>query len=300
MNYHEFKNYQYATYDKLRTRSNKPIVRQCNAYLSYCQNTRQMSRCTLKSKVETYKFLIKETKCDDLRNFTNKTYDKFVKSESERGVSARTINSRTAHIIAMVRYYREMGMNIPLRIPLIPKLKELPPRRISYTREQIEEVLSGCTSSLQWLLIKILFDTGMRIAELRNLTVEQIEGKKIRFIGKGKKDRVVYIGNETLLRLKQYTSERHIETGRIWLNEWGYPMCSGTLRRIMQNAFYACGYTDFYPHALRHSFGTDIQRQGADLMVIKEMMGHSNVTTTQKYLHGLDNRLEEMFEKYRG
>ena len=299
-NYREFKNYQCATYDRLKTKSRKPIVRQCNDYLDYCQNVRQMSRCTLKSKVGAYKFLIKESMCDDLRNLTNAAYDKFVKAELERGVSARTINTRMAHIVAMVKYYRETGMCIPLRVTLIPKLKELPPRRVSYTREQIENVLENCPSDLQWLLIRIAFDTGMRITELKNLSVEQLSGRKIRFIGKGRKDRIVYIAQETLDRLNRYIKDNNIKSGTIWLNDWGYPMSSGTLRIIMREAFCSCGYSDFYPHALRHSFGTDIQRQGADIMVIKEMMGHSNVTTTQKYLHGLDNRLEEMFEKYRG
>ena len=129
--------------------------------------------------------------------------------------------------------------------------------------------------------------------------MEQIEGKKIRFIGKGKKDRVVYIGNETLLRLKQYTSERHIETGRIWLNEWGYPQSDSTLRHIMRTHFRHCGYTDFYPHALRHSFASDLQRQHATPLEIMAMLGHSNVATTQRYLDSLGGELEGLYAKYR-
>ena len=105
--------------------------------------------------------------------------------------------------------------------------------------------------------------------------------------------------SECMERLKEYRIKHGIETGRIWLNDWGYPMSSDTLRRVMKDAFKKCGYDNFYPHALRHSFGSDIQRQGADVMEIKEMMGHSNVATTQRYLHSLDGQLATLFNTYK-
>lgn len=139
----------------------------------------------------------------------------------------------------------------------------------------------------------------MRISEITNLTVEEINGRRIHFIGKGTKEREVYMTQECADRLKMYCQHRGIEEGRIWLNDWGYPTSSDTLRRIMKDAFKRCGYDNFYPHALRHSFGSDIQRRGADVMEIKEMMGHSNVATTQRYLHSLDGQLMSLFNAYR-
>lgn len=298
-NYRQFKNYEYKSYDRIETRSQKVIYRQVNAYLKYCALTRQMSSMTMRAKRGTYEMLIRESACSDLRNFTNHHLDKFIGTEIGRGVSARTVNTKIAHVVALVKYYREMGMEIPLRIPLVPKLKELPPRRTCYTREQIDEVLSGCDSEFQWLVIKIAFDTGMRITELTNLTVDEINGRQIRFIGKGGKAREVYIGDETSKRLTEYLRDNGISTGRVWLNDWRYPTSSDTIRRTMREAFFKKGYTDFYPHALRHSFGSDLQRQGADVMVIKEMMGHSNIATTQKYLHGLDGKLKSLFDMYK-
>ena len=190
-------------------------------------------------------------------------------------------------------------MKIPIRIPLIVKLKEQPPRRACYTRQEIEEVLDNCNSDIQWLLIKIAFDTGMRINELRNLSLSQIHGRRINFIGKGTKEREVYLTVAANERLLEYI-EKHPEIeDRIWMNERGYPMSVDTIRRIMREAFVRCGHDDFYPHALRHSFGSDIQKQGADIFVIKEMMGHSNIATTQKYLHSLDGQLANLFDMYK-
>lgn len=299
-NYCGFTNYKPETYDrlKLRVRRKKPIHKQLNEYLDYCANVRQMSRMTMHAKESALRFFMVESRCDDLQELTNKKFDNFIKGEIERGIAARTINMRTAHVIALVKYYREMGMSIPLRIPLIVKLKEQPARRVHYTAEQIKQVLEQC-DDFEWLLIKIAFDTGMRITEITRLSVEQISGRRISFIGKGTKAREVYVSDECRERLQEWLEDHGIHEGRVWLNAWGYPMGADTLRRTMKAAFVRCGHDDFYPHSLRHSFSTDIQKKGADIMVIKEMMGHSNVATTERYLHGFEGQLQLLFDTYR-
>ena len=299
-NYCGFNNYKPETYDhlKIRVRRKKPIHRQLNEYLDYCANVRQMSRMTMHAKESALRFFMVESKCNDLQELTNKKFDSFIKAELERGIAARTINMRTAHIIAMVKYFREMGLEIPLRIPLIVKLKEQPARRVHYTREQINKVLRRC-NEFEYLLIKLAFDTGMRITEITKLSTEQICGRRISFIGKGTKAREVYMSDECAEHLHEYLEEHGISEGRVWINAWGYPMGADTLRRTMRAAFKRCGFDDFYPHALRHSFGTDIQRKGADIMVIKEMMGHSNVATTERYIHGFEGQLQLLFDTYR-
>ena len=288
----------YCSY--IEHRGNDPIYNQANQYLEYCAVTRQMSPMTMRSKYTALRNLIAESKCKDLEELTNSHYDRFVKCEIDRGVSARTINTKTAHIVAFIKYWRELEMRIPLKIPLIVKLKEQPPRRACYTREEIQEVLDNCNSDVQWLLIKIAFDTGMRISELRNLSLSQITGRRINFIGKGTKAREVYTPKETYMRLMDYICDHPQIKDRIWMNEWNYPMSVDTIRRIMREVFLRCGHPEFYPHALRHSFGSDIQSQGADIFVIKEMMGHANIATTQKYLHGLDGQLANLFDRYKG
>lgn len=298
-NYSKFYNLSHTNYAYIEHRGNAPIYDQANKYLEYCNNTRQMSIMTMRGKHSALKNLIVESRCKDLREFANEHYDAFVKCELDRGVSARTINTKTAHIVSFVKYWRELEMKIPLKIPLIVKLKEKPPRRACYTREEIQAVLANCNSDLQWLLIKIAFDTGMRITELRNLSLSQISGRRINFIGKGTKAREVYMTKEAYMRLMDYICEHPQIKDRIWMNEWNYPMSVDTIRRVMRDAFVRSGHPEFYPHALRHSFGSDIQSQGADIFVIKEMMGHANIATTQKYLHSLDGQLMNLFDKYK-
>ena len=62
--------------------------------------------------------------------------------------------------------------------------------------------------------------------------------------------------------------------------------------------FLRAGFEGFYPHALRHSFATNLQMKGATVSEIKEMIGHSSVATTERYLHGFDGRLKELFDRY--
>ncbi len=293
------KNIEHPEHAYIKHRKNAPIYDQANQYLEYCAVTRQMSPMTMRSKKFALINLIEESECRDLRELTNESYNAFVKCETERGVSARTINMKTAHIVAFVKYWRTLDVEIPIKIPLIIKLKEKPPRRACYTREEIQSVLNACDSDFQWLLIKIAFDTGMRITELRNLSLSQITGRRINFIGKGTKAREVYLTEEAHTRLTDYIHEHPQIEDFIWLNEWGYHLSIDTIRRTMREVFIRCGHDDFYPHSLRHSFGSDIQSQGADIFVIKEMMGHSSIATTQKYLHSLDGQLANLFEKYR-
>lgn len=286
--------------DKIKiyeVQGNLPIHCQINEYLRYCQFTRQMSSMTLRSKQHTFKHFIDEAWIDDLSKIDNAHINRWIAAETNKGVAARTINTRLAHIMAMLRYYREMGLDMPIRIPLVRKLKEGPVRRLFYTRSQINQVLS-IANDLSWLLIRISFDSGLRISELRNLRLGNFHGQMIKFIGKGFKPRESYITKETYARLQQYVSSNHI-TDALWLNDRGRQYSTDEIRIIMRKTFHEAGFDDFYPHALRHSFATDIQSKGAELLEMQQMLGHSNAQTTERYIHGLDGQLGNLFAKYK-
>nr|DAK63455.1 MAG TPA: SITE SPECIFIC RECOMBINASE XERD [Caudoviricetes sp.] len=274
----------------------KPIHAQIDEYLEYCEFTRQMSKMTINSKRHTYKHFIEDTEINDLRELDNKAFNRWIAAQSSREASARTINTRMAHIMAMLRYFREMGLNMPIKLPLIKKLKEGPVRRVFYNREQIEKALSYA-DEMAWLLIKISFDAGLRISELRNLRLDNLFGNRIKFIGKGFKPRESYITTDTYNKLQAWIRDNDIKD-TIWINQRGRQYSVDELRILMRKPFHKAGFMDFYPHALRHSFGTDIQQKGATLLEMQQMLGHSNAETTQRYIHGLDGQLENLFVKY--
>ena len=276
--------------------SKKPIYSQVNEYMAYCKYTRRMSDQTLRSKEHTYKHFIIGSGCSDLSKLTNADFDQWVRYQSERGVSPRAINTRIANILSMLRYFREMGLNMPIKLPLIHKLKEGPARRRYYTRDQINRVLKGA-DEMGGLMIRICFDAGLRITELTNLRLSNFCGRRITFVGKGFKPRESYISKQTERLLQKYIKKHGIEDW-LWLNEHGNHMQRDMVRIHLREPFIAAGLTDFYPHSLRHSFATDLQEKGASLMKIQQMVGHADAATTQRYLHGLDGHLEKLFFKY--
>lgn len=278
----------------------KSIDKQIDEYLNYCENVRRMSEQTLHSKRWICREFLKTIKIDSLNELSNKHVNEWIAEQTARGCSGRTINSRLVNLVAMLRYFQDMGVSFPkLKLRLIIKCKEQPPRRVYYTREQIEQVLRYA-DHLEWLLIKLCFDCGLRISELRNLRLMNLNGRMVTFIGKGSKARESYMSEEARSRLDDWIQRNRI-SDFIWVRTPGKnePMSVEDIRYLMKKPFYQAGFKNFYPHALRHSFATDIQKHGASLMETKEMLGHARIETTERYVHGLEGHLEYFFDKYK-
>ena len=278
----------------------KSIDKQIDEYLNYCENVRRMSEQTLHGKRWICREFLKTIKIDGLSELSNKHINEWIAEQTARGCSGRTINSRLVNLVAMLRYFQDMGISFPkLKLRLIIKCKEQPPRRVYYTREQIEQVLRYA-DHLEWLLIKLCFDCGLRISELRNLRLMNLNGRMVTFIGKGSKARESYMSKEAKNRLDDWIQRNRI-SDFIWVRTPGKnePMSVEDIRYLMRKPFYQAGFKNFYPHALRHSFATDIQKHGASLMETKEMLGHARIETTERYVHGLEGHLEYFFDKYK-
>ena len=278
----------------------KQIDKQIDEYLNYCENVRRMSEQTLHGKRWICREFLKTIKIDSLNELSNKHINEWIAEQTARGCSGRTINSRLVNLVAMLRYFQDMGISFPkLKLRLIIKCKEQPPRRVYYTREQIEQVLRYA-DHLEWLLIKLCFDCGLRISELRNLRLMNLNGRMVTFIGKGSKARESYMSEEARSRLDDWIQRNRI-SDFIWVRTLGKnePMSVEDIRYLMRKPFYQAGFKNFYPHALRHSFATDIQKHGASLMETKEMLGHARIETTERYVHGLEGHLEYFFDKYK-
>ena len=278
----------------------KSIDKQIDEYLNYCENVRRMSEQTLHGKRWICREFLKTIKIDSLSELSNKHINEWIAEQTARGCSGRTINSRLVNLVAMLRYFQDMGISFPkLKLRLIIKCKEQPPRRVYYTREQIKQVLRYA-DHLEWLLIKLCFDCGLRISELRNLRLMNLNGRMVTFIGKGSKARESYMSEEARSRLDDWIQRNRI-SDFIWVRTPGKnePMSVEDIRYLMRKPFYHAGFKNFYPHALRHSFATDIQKHGASLMETKEMLGHARIETTERYVHGLEGHLEYFFDKYK-
>lgn len=276
----------------------KKIDKQIEEYLHYCEYVRRMSPVTIRTKRYVLRQFAIMTELDDLRELSNEMFDGFVEMELKSGVSCCSVNAYSAVVIAMVRFYIESGMRIPLKISMIKKLNGERTERKFYTVDEIERVLLVCDFETG-LMIRLMFETGMRIAELVRLRVFDFEGRRLSFVGKGRRLREAYVSKETFDLLSEYIGKNCVKDflwGSRTLN--GEPPTVATIRKRLKRAFLEAGFEGFYPHALRHSFATKLQMRGASVEEIKEMIGHSSIATTERYLHGFEGKLEELFEKY--
>ena len=183
----------------------RKIDKQFDEYIDYCENILMLSPFTIQSKRWFVSEMLKEVTVSSLEELSNDDINKWIMIQSKRGVSGNTINDRLSHLKAALKYFHAIGVSTPnLNMILIPKIPKVPPKRKYYSEEQIKRVLS-MAKPFEWLLISLSYDCGLRIGELRNLRLENIDGQRIAFVGKGRKQREVYISQETKKRLDLLT-----------------------------------------------------------------------------------------------
>ena len=156
------------------------------------------------------------------------------------------------------------------------------------------------------LLLELIYGSGLRISECQNLTWDRIDtnAKLVRVLGKGNKERIVPITESFINRIANYkqmqlqAGHTPTVTGYVFLSEDGKPFGLRTLRNDIHDLLRSIGWEGkASPHVLRHSFATHLLENGAEIMSVKEMLGHSNISTTQVYTHVNAERLREAFKK---
>jgi integrase/recombinase XerC len=153
-------------------------------------------------------------------------------------------------------------------------------------------------------ILETLYSTGMRVGELVGLNTENVDfiGGVIKVRGKGKKERLVPVGESALKAIRQYLEKKvipHGESSRVvFLNKRGRRINQRTIRRIVEKYIKVfSNKTGISPHTLRHSFATHLLDRGADLRSVQELLGHANLSTTQIYTHITAQRLKEVYSK---
>lgn len=265
------------------------IYRQVCEYYRFCEQVRGMSPVTITNKVYTINDFIRKTGLTDLRKINNQTIYNWIDSQKMRHNSGRSINNRLAHLKALLRWQREMNLHMPkLKLALIGKVAEVPPRKVSFSRAEIQKVLAS-SSEMEWLLIRLGFDCGLRISELQTLEVAQFSGDCLTIIGKGHKRRHAFLCPGVQTRLKHWIKTNNLDK-YLWPSPIlpNQPIATCTLRAYLRRAFLRAGFTDFCPHDLRHSYATDLKLLGVSTRKIQAGLGHASEAVTEKYLSDLD------------
>jgi integrase/recombinase XerC len=161
-------------------------------------------------------------------------------------------------------------------------------------------------------IFETMYSSGVRVSEIAGINVSDVNFKAglIRVMGKGRKERLVPVGEKALNSIRAYRNrllEEHGESGSALLPENDAPLflnknkgrlSTRSIARILDNIAKACGiHAPISPHVLRHSFATHMLDAGADLKVVQEILGHKSLSTTQKYTHVSIDRLMKTYDK---
>lgn len=241
--------------------------------------------------------------CGDLKSIQRTQINSFVRNLHEKKYSPTSIMRKIASIRGIFKWActNEIITTNPALTLEQPKVPQKLPKVISVA--EIENILSQNLTKQEIVIVELLYGCGLRVSELVNLKVNDfdLKGKFLKCTGKGSKDRLVPLGTKAIDAIKKFLPERdfllqknNIKSLKLLVNEHGKEIARQEIYTFIHNQGKKLHKT-ISPHTLRHSFATHLLENGADLRVVQELLGHSNVSTTQLYTHISKKRLKDVY-----
>ena len=313
--------------------STKPIKEHLQDFLDYCEIEKGLRKNTqenYKKYLEKFFYWLKQAKLEALLPHQLApdhiwSYRLFLSRKPSPAtgklLSKSTQNYYLVALRAFLSYFVAKDiLSMPPGKIVLPKADKSQKTVKFLTLEQIGKLLSSVdpkdpVSIRDRTILETFFSTGLRIAELVALNLEQFNSLKdkkdleLGVIGKGGKPRVVYFSERALIFIKKYLKIRNnvqfANTKALFVNfrdkkgNSDSRLTSRSIERIVKKYAMLSGIPiSTTPHTLRHSYATDLLNQGVDLRSIQEFLGHSNIATTQIYTHVTNKRLRDIHHKF--
>ena len=250
-------------------------------YDSYLGKTRDMMRYYGEKRLE-------EVTTEELREFLLKYL------KDERKLSDRSIN----YYNSVIRFIYEVTLDKLINKKQLPMRKQKKTVYRVLTKEELSTFFNVCDNFKFRTIFMLVYGSGLRIGEVANLRVEDIDSKNMRIFvraGKGNKERYTILPKQSLDMLREYWRKyrQHKRRGRIFLSESGKAITVGVIREHFRKYRRKAKINEKATvHTLRHNFATDLIERGATLIQVKELMGHSNIRSTMVYVHVADVKLD--------
>jgi integrase/recombinase XerC len=232
----------------------------------------------------------------------------FVAQQIKNGLSKTTAGRRLAAVRSFLKYlYREGYIQAnPAKLVSTPKAQKLLPKflTVDETFSLLEQPSGiGFMKARDRAILELLYSSGLRVSEVAGLTMEDVNTREavVRVKGKGKKERILPVGSKALDALKTYLVEKLLLKRRsttVFINRRGGRLSERGIRRIVVKYAKQVGIDgNIGPHTMRHTFASHLLQSGADLRVIQELLGHTSLSTTQKYTHLDLTHLMDVYDK---
>ncbi len=269
-----------------------------NTQLAYSNDLDKYKEYLEKSDI----FKVEEIKKEDIFSFLEYLKKKNLKPQS---IAHYLTSIKNYHKFLLQNEYLDKDIAESIERPKL--VKKLPN---TLTVEEVDKLLDIRTVTpfdyRNKCMLELLYGTGLRISELLSLTINDIDtiNCTIRCIGKGNKERIVPINDYVIKALNSYLEVRPVllknkKTKELFLNSRGEKLSREGFFKELKKILLKKGLNpNVSPHTLRHSFATHLLEYGADLRVIQEMLGHSDVSTTRIYTHITNQKVAQDYKKY--
>ena len=247
--------------------------------------------------------------CIEILDINYDVVNRYLKYLYEKKISKSSISRKLSSIRGLYNYLiRENIVSINYFNEVSNPKKDLYlPRFLK--REELDKIFSVCDNKnpieqRDTLVMELLYATGLRVSELVNIKVANIDQKNrtIKVLGKGSKERIVIFNNHTKEAMDIYLREGYKTFNKegsqyLILDKYGNKLSERYVRNIVDKFVRKAGLNiKIGPHTLRHTFATDMLENGSDLMTVKELLGHESLNTTSIYTHVTNEHIKKTFE----
>ena len=282
-------------------------------YINYVLFERRLSKNTAssyKNDLDKFKLYLESHHISSFKELTKKDVINYLEYLDKENITTSSIARKLTTIKNFYTYLEKTGVttyNITEGIER-PKLRKKLPEVL--TIEEVDKLLDiNLNTAFDYrnkAMLELLYGTGLRISELLDLKLSDIDFENciVRCMGKGSKERIVPIGEYVIFYLNTYLEYRKVllknkKSDYLFLNSRGSRLSRFSFFKILKQLLITKGIKkNISPHSLRHSFATHILEGGGDLRSIQELLGHSDISTTKIYTHISNKQIKDDYEHF--
>ncbi len=221
--------------------------------------------------------------------------------KESRHLQNSTVETMRSYISAVFTWVANENFILKNPCASIAPIKIEQKIRKSFSEEEMKAIKEACKDNTRDLaLVNFLYSTGCRISEAASVKINDIDfdNKKLIVLGKGNKQRVVYLTKEACDTLTDYIAERDDNNDALFLSFRGKPLTPSSFRDILHRIEDKSGVENIHPHRFRRTLATDLLNKGMAIQDVSKILGHANVSVTQRYYYHLDEKVENEFRIY--
>ncbi len=245
--------------------------------------------------IKSYLYGLKEYfsyKESNLKTLSHENIKNFLLDAKKKGISART---RNLYLNAIKFYYRNVvKTSQKIDIQSAKKTKSLP---VVLSRNEIKKLIKQTTNIKHRLLLSLAYGAGLRVSEVVNLRVKDIDFGELTIHlknSKGKKDRITIFPDKLKVNLKRLTAGKD-KNNFVFASQRGGRLSTRTAQKVFKDSLKKAGIKkEATFHSLRHSFATHLLENGVDVRHVQELLGHQNIRTTQRYTQVTNPKLKNI------